>query len=158
MANPDRLIRDAFTSEAEALSRLAQRSKAYWGYDEVFLAACREELTITEDMIAAGEVRVAARANVLQGLYRLLVANRDATVELFYVDPQAIGTGVGRQLWEDLIVRAAVGGARRLLIEADPHAEAFYVRMGAVRTGSCPSGSIPGRMLPLLELNLRDAK
>ena len=156
MADPDCLIRDADTSEAEPLSRLALRSKAYLGYDAAFLAACRGELTVTTDMIVAGEVRVATRADVLQGLYRLSVSGRAASVELFYVDPEAIGTGVGRQLWEDLIVHAAVGGATRLLIEADPHAEAFYVRMGAVRTGSCPSGSIPGRMLPLLELNLRD--
>ena len=154
MANPKRLIRDAFASEAETLSRLALRSKAYWGYDGAFLAACREELTVTEDMIAAGGIRVAARADVLQGLYRLVVSDRDASVELLYVDPRAIGTGVGRHLWEDLIVHAAAGGAMRVLIEADPHAEAFYVRMGAVRTGSCPSGSIPGRMLPLLELEL----
>ena len=107
-------------------------------------------------MIIADEVRVATRAGVLQGLYRLSASGRDASVELLYVAPEAIGTGVGRQLWEDLIVHAAVDGATRLLIEADPHAEAFYVRMGAVRTGSCPSGSIPGRMLPLLELSLRD--
>jgi GNAT superfamily N-acetyltransferase len=156
LANPDCLIRNAKTSEAEPLSRLALRSKAYWGYDAAFLEACREELTVTTEMIIADEVRVATRAGVLQGLYRLSASGRDASVELLYVAPEAIGTGVGRQLWEDLIVHAAVDGATRLLIEADPHAETFYVRMGAVRTGSCPSGSIPDRMLPLLELSLRD--
>ncbi|HBF81114.1 MAG TPA: GNAT family N-acetyltransferase, partial [Streptomyces sp.] len=30
----------------------------------------------------------------------------------------------------------------------------FYTAMGAVRVGAVPSGSVPGRMLPLLELAL----
>jgi len=149
-------LRDAVANEAEALSQLAMRSKAHWGYDEAFLEACRDELTITPAMIAAREVRVAERGTVLQGLHRLSVAADDACIELLYVDPAAIGSGVGRRLWDDLVLRAIAVRATRLLIEADPHAEGFYRRMGAVRTGSCPSGSIPGRMLPLLALDLSD--
>jgi GNAT superfamily N-acetyltransferase len=148
------IVRDALASEAPALSDLAMRSKAHWGYDDPFLVACREELTVTSGMIEAGEVRVAERDGTPQGLHRLSVSDTEACVELLYVDPAAIGSGVGRRLWDDLVGRAISAGARRLLIEADPHAEGFYVRIGAVRTGSCPSGSIPGRMLPLLELNL----
>jgi SAM-dependent methyltransferase len=45
----------------------------------------------------------------------------------------------------------------RLTIDADPHAEAFYVAMGAARVGESPSGSIPGRMLPRLELSVPGA-
>ncbi len=144
-------LRDAVANEAEALSQLAMRSKAHWEYDEAFLEACRDELTVTPAMIAAREVRVAERDSVLQGLHRLSVAADDACIELLYVDPATIGSGVGRRLWDDLVARA-----RRLLIEADPHTEGFYRRMGAVRAGSCPSGSIPGRMLPLLALDLSD--
>jgi len=43
-------------------------------------------------------------------------------------------------------------GYELLTIDADPYAEAFYVHGGAVRSGETPSGSIPGRMLPRLEL------
>jgi hypothetical protein len=42
-------------------------------------------------------------------------------------------------------------------IEADPHAEAFYLGRGARCVGTAPSGSIPGRMLPLLEIDLSEA-
>jgi hypothetical protein len=46
-------------------------------------------------------------------------------------------------------------GATRLFIEADPDAAPFYRRMGAVDVGLAPSGSIPGRILPKLAVDLR---
>jgi GNAT superfamily N-acetyltransferase len=156
LSSPKTLVRTAVSRETDALSRLTMRSKAHWGYDATFLEACRAELTVTPQMIAEGGVRVAETNSVLQGIYRLTVSGRDATIELFYIDPSTIGSGIGRQLWGDLVARAIEAGATKLLIEADPHAEGFYERMGAVRTGSCPSGSIHGRMLPLLELTLGD--
>ena len=39
-------------------------------------------------------------------------------------------------------------------IESDPNAEQFYRAMGALRTGTVESGAIPGRELPLMELNM----
>ncbi len=42
-----------------------------------------------------------------------------------------------------------------LSIQSDPHAEGFYLRLGARRTGEAPSQSIPGRLLPMLEFDLR---
>ena len=41
-----------------------------------------------------------------------------------------------------------------MTIEADPDAAPFYRRIGARDVGTAPSGSIPGRELPLLELVL----
>ena len=49
---------------------------------------------------------------------------------------------------------AREAGATALVIGADPRAAGFYRRMGAVEAGVVPSGSIPGRMLPLLKLRL----
>ncbi len=45
-------------------------------------------------------------------------------------------------------------GATELLIEADPDAEPFYLKMGAERRTEVPSESVPGHMLPLLALAL----
>lgn len=43
---------------------------------------------------------------------------------------------------------------RTVRVHADPNAEPFRVAMGAVRIGATPSGSIPGRELPSLRIEL----
>jgi GNAT superfamily N-acetyltransferase len=75
-------------------------------------------------------------------------------LEDLFVEPDAIGTGVGRLLIEHVRARARAEGMTSLSIDADPNAEAFYVAMGAVRVGESPSASIPGRMLPQLRLSV----
>ena len=50
------------------------------------------------------------------------------------------------------MVPAGTLGFERITLEADPGAEPFYLAMGARRCGSIPSGSIPGRPLPVLEM------
>ncbi len=71
-----------------------------------------------------------------------------------FVDPAAIGSGVGRRLLECAIEQATRLAITRLMIEADPNAESFYLRAGAVRIGDVPSGSATGRRLPMLELSV----
>jgi hypothetical protein len=44
--------------------------------------------------------------------------------------------------------------AVRMIIEADPGAAPFYERMGAHYAGFAPSKSIPGRMLPRMQMEL----
>ena len=58
--------------------------------------------------------------------------------------------GVGRRLWEHAVAVAKAGGFTTVLIEADPHAEGFYLAMNAERIGVVPSTVIPGRSLPRL--------
>jgi len=147
------MIRDATAADLAPLSALARRSKAHWGYDDAFMAACADELTVTPDMLDNQTVRLFEDSGTRHGFYAVSVKNREAGVELFFVDPPAIGRGVGAALWHDLVLRAQAG-ATGVRIESDPEAEGFYLRMGAVRTGLCPSGSIPGRRLPLLHYDL----
>ena len=71
---------------------------------------------------------------------------------MLFVDPSAIGSGIGRALLEDAVRYAARRGWSALRVESDPGAEGFYVAHGARRVGTVASGSVPGRELPLLEL------
>ena len=73
---------------------------------------------------------------------------------MLFVDPPAIGQGVGGALFSYLTAVASDLGFHRLTIAADPNAEPFYLAKGAVRIGGVPSGSVPGRVLPLLALAL----
>lgn len=148
------LIRPATAEETALLSALAMRSKAFWGYDEVFLEACRAELTVDPERLETESVAVVCEDEVVLGFSAVRIGGREAELTDLFVDPDHIGSGLGRALWDHVVTRARLRGATRLRIESDPHAEEWYVRRGAVRIGTTPSGSIPGRDLPLLEYRL----
>lgn len=144
------LVRDARADEAGLLSDLALRSKGHWGYDPEFLEKCRDELTLRPDDLVEGRAAVAQNGDRVLGFYTLAGDPPDGELACLFVEPDAIGTGVGRRLWEHAVDTARRSGFRRLTIDSDPFAEPFYLRMGAVRTGTVPSGSVPGRELPRL--------
>lgn len=147
-------LRPAWPEEAPALSDLALRSKGHWGYDADFLAACRAELTLDPHLLAAHRTLVAEVDGRLAGFGTVEGVPPYGELGMLFVEPDLLGRGIGGVLLAALVERARTEGFTRLSIDADPHAEAFYLARGAVRTGSIPSSSIPGRTLPRLELDL----
>jgi GNAT superfamily N-acetyltransferase len=147
-------MRRARPEESGLLTSLALRSKASNGYDAVFMAACVAELTLPRDRIASGEVWVAGWETEIVGYFELAVQDGVAEVMALFVEPKAKGTGIGRALWAGLNERARSLGANRIGVGSDPAALGFYERMGCIVVGTEPSGSIPGRVLPRLELPL----
>ncbi|MFF8911902.1 GNAT family N-acetyltransferase [Streptomyces sp. NPDC015032] len=144
-------VRPAHRTEAGELTELALASKAHWGYDEAFLAACRDELTLHPADIGPRRTTVAEEDGRVLGFTTLDGAPPEGALGMMFVAPDAIGRGIGRLLFEHTMTEARRLGFVRLTIDADPNAEPFYLAMGAVRIGAIPSGSIPGRELPLLE-------
>lgn len=147
-------IRPARTGEAAALSALALRSKAHWGYDAAFLDACRDELTLRDDELAPRRTLVAELDGAVAGFGTLEGEPPYGELGMLFVDPSAIGRGLGGALLAALVAQARSAGFTRLAIDADPNAEAFYLAHGAVRVGAVASGSVPGRVPPQLELDL----
>ncbi|WP_371301137.1 GNAT family N-acetyltransferase [Nocardioides sp.] len=119
----DVLIRPARSEEHRAISALALRSKAHWGYSAEFLESCRAELTYDAATCGSGRMTVATHGARLAGFS--LVEGEPPSGELaaLFVDPEVIGTGCGRRLLVHTLERAR-------------------------RQGS-PSGSIPGRSCPV---------
>lgn len=152
----DARIRRATGPDAPAITALALRSKASNGYDHAFMRACEAELTYTPATIASGETWVAESADKeLLGFFDLRpVAPREAEVYAMFVEPGSKRSGLGRALWSKLEERAGAIGARTVNLDADPYAVPFYSAMGMRVTGSSPSGSIPGRMLPRMTKSL----
>jgi GNAT superfamily N-acetyltransferase len=147
-------IRPARAEEADALSALAMRAKAYWGYDEAFMAACRDDLAVTAEAITTSTIRVATDDEQPRGFYELDVAGETATLDDLWVEPGTIGKGYGRALWQHAVATARARGCRELCVQSDPHAEGFYLAMGAERIGTKTSTIFPDRELPLLRLAL----
>lgn len=144
------LCRPARPDEAAELTELALRSKGHWGYDEEFLAACRAGLTIAPADVVAQRVTVAEIDGRVAGFYSIVGDPPVVALDMLFVDPPAIGRGIGRSLWWHAVEAATALGVTTLTVHADPFAEGFYLAMGAVRSGAVPSGSIPGRELPRL--------
>lgn len=150
--SPQRLTR-ANPAELSALTALCLASKALWGYDARFLAACEEELTFTAQDLSQ-HVAVIRGARGFAGVVQASLAGEEAELERLFVAPGAVRLGLGRALmgWVMADLRAAGGTA--LLIASDPGAVGFYEGLGAEIVGTEASGSIPGRRLPRLRLPL----
>ncbi|MFD7297694.1 GNAT family N-acetyltransferase [Streptomyces sp. NPDC059897] len=148
-------LRPARPDEAPRLSALALRSKAHWGYDDAFMAACVDELTLRPAEVVRRRTTVAEGADGrLLGLVTLEGPPPVGELGLMFVDPDAIGLGVGRLLFEHMRETARAAGFRTVGWSADPNAVPFYEAMGGRQVGVTPSGSVPGRTLPLMELRL----
>jgi GNAT superfamily N-acetyltransferase len=143
-------IRRAQLADAAVLTSLTLTSKAVWGYDAGFMAACRAELTITPQSILRQPTHVIERHGQSLGFYQLRIGGAAAEVAQFFIAPAMLRRGLGRRLWAHLESTAQGAGAARLEVDSDPHAEGFYLAMGMRRVGEAPSGSIAGRMLPRL--------
>lgn len=150
------IIRPPHRAECDELSELCLRSKAYWGYDDDFVEACREELTITDTMMRNSQMAVAEEGGKLWGIVQMDIASGPAVLEKIFVAPEAIGKGVGKRLFKWAVAKARENGVFSFTIDGDPNAVPFYEHMGAVQIGSSPSGSIPGRMLPQFRYELED--
>ncbi|MFE9920424.1 GNAT family N-acetyltransferase [Streptomyces sp. NPDC005774] len=148
-------IRSARATEAEMLSALALRSKAHWGYDAEFLEACRDELTVGANEVARRRAMVADRDGHILGFTTLEGEPPTGVLGMMFVEPRAVGQGIGSLLFKSTVAAGRDLGFTRLTIDADPNAEPFYRAMGAVRTGNVPSGSIAGRVLPQMIVTIQ---
>jgi GNAT superfamily N-acetyltransferase len=150
-------IREALPAEASRLTRLAMRSKAYWGYSDAFMAACRRELTVHPRDLLRGDRRcnLATREGKIVGFYALeRLPDGDFELEALFVEPGHIGSGIGRMLMDHAVETATREGATQLIVQGDPNAAAFYAAAGGTRIGERASGSIPGRFLPVYSISL----
>lgn len=137
------------------LTDLSMAAKQSNGYDDAFMAACREELTVTRQRLLDGEYWVAVSC-IVRGCACLAVDpdGGSAEVHAFFIDPAWQRKGIGRMLWQKLLQRAEELAVTELRLDADPFAVPFYEALGFQTVGQTPSGSIPGRTIPHMTMNL----
>ena len=152
-----RVIRRAEPDEAQAITEMVVRSKAYWGYSDEFMRYAAALLTITPDYLTQYEGYVLTKDKQLQGFASLQEQTPDeVALDMLFVAPEAMGQGVGQQLVEYVLGVAAAAGYRTMLVESDPNAAGFYAKMGGQLVGHRPVPTIPGRELPLYRIYLTD--
>jgi GNAT superfamily N-acetyltransferase len=147
------VIRPPHPDEGERLREIAIAAKAHWGYplDRVqdwagqgdFSAA---GLKAKEFWVTEVDGRAVAFASLI---------SRDAVCVLddLWVEPDAMGKGIGSALFRTAAERARTLGARTLEWEAEPHAIGFYERMGGRYLRDSPP-TLWGRVLPVMGVDL----
>lgn len=141
-------LRPARPEELDTLSALCLRSKAHWGYDAAFMAACVQELTLTPLDLEQDAVIVLEDEHGVAGVAQVSLDADGCFLDKLFVEPSHMGLGYGKQLYLWALDTARSLGARELVIEADPDAALFYEKLGARPAGEVPSGSVAGRVLP----------
>ena len=152
-------IRQARHDECGALTEIAMRSKAHWGYSAEFMANVRADLEVRPEKFMPGfHVYVLETEHEMIGFYSLRPENAESVIlEDLFIEPQHIGHGYGKRMWEHSLAVARSLGYRKLTLISDPYAEAFYSQQGAVRIGETESNALAGRMLPVMEYVLDSA-
>jgi GNAT superfamily N-acetyltransferase len=120
------------------------------------MAALTPELTFRQtDLQDAGTcVEVLESEGRLIGALRMRRRTELAYLEDLWIEPEAIGRGFGRLGFERACEIGRGWGKGVLELEADPHAESFYLHLGAVRVGMSPVSVVPGRAVPLMRYAL----
>lgn len=147
-------VRRARPDEAEALTALALRAKAYWPYGESLMTVFRRTIVITAEDITEHCTLVHETDGAVDGVGVLIAHDDEAELDHLWVDPLAMGRGVGKRLFLAFAEEARRWGAGRIVLNADPYAEDFYRHLGATRIGDHPVAEIPGRTIPRLAFNL----
>ncbi|QED46588.1 GNAT family N-acetyltransferase [Cytobacillus dafuensis] len=146
------IIRKAENQDSEVLSELAYKSKAYWGYSKEFIEKCKDDLTVTVQYMRENHVYVLEKDNTILAFYSL--STNPNRLDALFIDPDHIGKGIGKVLWEDLINKAKHLNMKEFNIDSDPNAEGYYLKMGAKRIGETPSTVFPNRSLPLMNVTV----
>ena len=147
-------LRAGAPQDAMILTDLSMRSKQSNGYDDAFMEACRDELTVTPELLQAHRYWIAEAGDFVCGFVCLAVDEDGVAGEItaFFVDPEWKRKGVGRLLWRTLLEYAQQLGLATLCLDADPFAVPFYQAQGFSKVKDVPSASIPGRSLPHMQI------
>lgn len=128
---PPLRIRSADVAETGALEALQLRSSLVWEDDRAELLAHPEAVELPPSAFRDGRVRVAERGGRLVG-FSVVVPAAAGTHELdgLFVEPDAMGGGVGRALVDDVVAALVAAATSGLEVVANDRALGFYARTG----------------------------
>ncbi|MEG1603062.1 MAG: GNAT family N-acetyltransferase [Cloacibacillus sp.] len=156
MYDDDVRIRPAKPEEAEELSDIAWKSKAYWDYPVEVMNKFRDLLTVDQDFIEHNPSYLIEHeeSDEKVGFYALEEKDGKVWLEHLWVLPDEIGTGLGGTLLCHACEMAETMGYEEMYIISDPNAEEFYRHMGAEKIGEEATDGMPERILPVLRIKI----
>ena len=145
-------IRNAKPGEAAKLTALARKAKSHWPYQDELLSRMLDALEISSTSVRRGIFIVAEEQQRLIGVAGVEHTEHGWELEHLWIDPAEMGKGLGRRLLSEILDQCLTRGLSELTFTSDPHAEGFYERMGANKTGVRASTVIPGRELTVFSI------
>ena len=145
-------FRRADCKDVALLSEIACRSEAYWNYSDEFMEIFRSQYGVTEDFVEVNSVFLMENDQRQVGFYGLIIGN-PTELEFFYIEPECIGKGYGRIMWEHLLELCHGEKIDSFVFVTSPQAVPFYEKMGAEVIGSTCS-SVDGRNIPKLSFQI----
>jgi GNAT superfamily N-acetyltransferase len=123
-------IRRARPDEAPALNALTGRSTLHWGYEPAFLDWEPEALIVTTGLIAGSPVYVYEEDARVLGYHALLYKDPHWYLDKLFVEPDRIGTGLGKTLWLHAVATARDLGDHGAAARRRPKRRALLPRHG----------------------------
>jgi GNAT superfamily N-acetyltransferase len=133
------LIRPAKPDEAAKLSEIAVEAKQHWGYAPEVMDSWHSTLTLDALQIDLHPPQVAEENGEVLGFYQMIADGDSVELEHLWVRPQNLRQGIGKSLMAHAISMAKSRKSKKMRIDADPNATAFYLSCGAYRTGHSPA-------------------
>jgi len=144
-------IEKAKSTDARVLTDLTFRSKAYWKYSPEQMEAWRDELRITPEYLEESKAFKLLADGQLVGYYAYRPFGEEIVkLDNLFVEPGFIGRGFGNFLLNDFMMRVQEDGFGKVVLDADPNSEAFYLSYGFKTVGKLET-TIKGRFMPVME-------
>jgi streptomycin 6-kinase len=145
-------IQNAILSDLQKINNLVRLSKGYWGYDTTFMDKFMEIFGMTAEHFPHNHTFLLMIEAHLAGLYSFFITKEDTLeLEYFFLHPDYIGKGLGRQLWEFCCKTARALKKKEFILWSDPNAEEFYTKMGCQKIAEKESPIMPNRAIPILK-------
>ncbi|MEN9564674.1 MAG: hypothetical protein RIR73_2918 [Chloroflexota bacterium] len=140
---------------ADSLTQIAIAAKRHWKYPEAWIQFWIPQLTISANYISSNEVWMMVEKEEPIAFYALSQTEGGWELGNLWVLPDHIGNGIGKQLFNHALERCKLLNISALKIYADPHAQAFYEKMGATKISEHHSDLFgEDRVLPIMEIKL----
>ena len=104
------------------LRAIAAAAKGHWGYDRALVAEWAASIEFPPEKVVFAEDH---------GWASVLLHDDVCRLEDLWVEPAAMGRGLGRALFERAAAYGREHGCTRMEWEAEPNAIGFYERLGA---------------------------
>jgi len=147
-------IREVQDEDVDNLNNLMWRSKSHWGYDQEYLDNWSKTVYITpEKLTSCIKKLIETEDGTLIGFW-IQEASTNMIWSAFFIDPEFIGQGYARPLWNAVMEEAKQREIPYFMLRADPNVKDFYIHMGGEYLGDQESSYQEGLPVPVFKIEI----